>query len=174
MMCLACYTVAVIPSSEMKDLFSAQSTDYARFRPTYPHLLFQHLASLLDQHDLAWDCGTGNVQTAVFLAETFERVIATDPSAKQISGAKRHPKVDYRVGTAERSTLPNASVDLITAAQAFHWFKSDVFFLEADRVLKPGAVLAFWCYELCLISPEVDVIRPVRWKLSLRVGRKPK
>jgi ubiquinone/menaquinone biosynthesis C-methylase UbiE len=47
-------------------------------------------------------------------------------------------------------------VDLVTVAQAFHWFKQDAFFSEARRVLRPGGVLAFWCYSLCSITPEVD------------------
>jgi SAM-dependent methyltransferase len=144
--------------SEFKDLFSRQSAEYARFRPTYPDLLFQYLASLVDKHDLAWDCGTGNGQAAVRLTHSFEHVLATDLSAKQVSSAVRHPKIEYRVGSAEKSSLSDQSVDLITGAQAFHWFHPEEFFAEARRVLKPGGVLAFWCYGLCRITPEVDSI----------------
>jgi SAM-dependent methyltransferase len=144
--------------SEFKDLFSLQSSRNARFRPTYPALLFQYLASLVDGNERAWDCGTGSGQAAVGLALHFEHVLATDPSAKQISGATRHPRVEYRVGTAERSSLGAERVDLVTAAQAFHWFQQDHFFAEAIRVLKPGGVLAFWCYGLGQITPMVDAV----------------
>lgn len=94
---------------------------------------------------MAWDCGTGNGQAAIQLAPHFERVLAGDPSAKQISPATQYPKVECRVGSAENPSIRNASVDLITVAQAFHWFQQDEFFAEALHVLKPGGVLAFWC-----------------------------
>lgn len=142
----------------MKDLFSQQSTDYARFRPTYPAKLFQYLASLVDERRLAWDVGTGNGQAAIALADAFERVIANDSSAQQVSNAQKHPKVEYFIGSAEKSALADQSVDLITVAQAFHWFHPDEFFAEARRVLKPGGVLAFWCYELAKITPEIDAV----------------
>jgi ubiquinone/menaquinone biosynthesis C-methylase UbiE len=145
-------------TSDFKDLFSRQSTDYARFRPTYPDALFKYLASIVEGHSLAWDCGTGNGQAAVKLADYFERVTATDPSAKQLSSAEKHPKVEYLVGSAERTTFSNESVDLITVAQAFHWFNQHEFFAETHRVLKPGGALAFWCYGLARISPEVDAV----------------
>jgi SAM-dependent methyltransferase len=148
----------VNPPPDFKDLFSRQAAQYARYRPTYPPLLFQYLASLVDGHDLAWDCGTGNGQAARLLTPHFERVLATDPSAKQISAAIRAPKIEYRVGSAESPTIAEKSVDLITVAQAFHWFRQDEFFAEARRVLKPGGVLSFWCYGLCQVSPEIDAV----------------
>lgn len=145
-------------SLEFKDLFSQQSVDYARYRPSYPDPLFRYLSSLVGEHQLAWDCGTGNGQAALQLAEYFDQVIATDPSAKQIAHATQHPKVEYRVDSAEKSTLNYQSVDLVTSAQAFHWFRQTEFFDEVHRVLKPQGVLAFWCYGLAQISPEIDQI----------------
>lgn len=50
------------------------------------------------------------------------------------------------------------SIDLITVAQALHWFDIDAFFAEADRVLKPGGVLAFWCYQNCGVDDDVDPV----------------
>ncbi|MGK5085380.1 class I SAM-dependent methyltransferase [Bdellovibrionota bacterium FG-1] len=144
--------------SEFKDLFSKKSGAYAKFRPKYPDLLFRYLASLVDEHELAWDVGTGNGQAAVKIADHFKRVVATDPSAKQISSAARRPNVEYRVGTAEKPVFKDRSLDLITVAQAFHWFRQDEFFAEAKRMLKPGGVLALWCYELIKISPEIDAV----------------
>jgi SAM-dependent methyltransferase len=143
---------------EFKDLFSHQSTDYVRYRPTYPESLFRYLSSLVSSHELAWDCGTGNGQAAIQLTEFFDKVIATDPSAKQISKAIQHPKVEYRTDTAEKSTLNRSSVDLITVGQAFHWFHQHEFFDEVQRILKPQGILAFWCYGLAQITPEIDSI----------------
>lgn len=139
-----------------KDLFSLQATDYARYRPRYPEELFRFLGESCASHALAWDCGTGSGQAALALAPFFARVIATDPSAAQLAQAEEHPKVEYRQATAEASSLPSASVDLITVAQAFHWFRQEEFFRECSRVARPGGLLALWCYELALIEPAVD------------------
>ena len=139
-----------------KDLFSTQSKDYAKFRPTYPDSLLKYLASLTPEHRLVWDCGTGNGQSALLLAEYYDHVIATDPSEKQLASAVSHPKIEYCVGSAEKSGLENKSVDLITVAQAFHWFDQPAFFSEVRRVLKPSGALAIWTYAMAKITPEVD------------------
>src|SRR5688572_12597358 len=97
-----------------RDLFSHQAADYARFRPKYPKALFRHLASVSAGRDLAWDCGTGNGQAAVALTEFFAKVIATEPSEKQLSEAQAHPKVEYRRAPAEQTDLADRSVDLVT------------------------------------------------------------
>ena len=99
-----------------KDHFSAQATDYARFRPDYPAGLFAWLAGIAPMRDTAWDCGTGSGQAAVGLAAHFRHVIATDPSRRQPDHAEPHPRVEYRQASAEVSLLDTASVDLVTVA----------------------------------------------------------
>ena len=141
-----------------KDHFSHHAIDYARYRPDYPAELFEFLASVVKQHDLAWDCGTGNGQAALQLAGNFDRVIATDPSEKQIQNALPHEKISYVVATAEATSIPAGSVDLITVAQALHWFDFESFYREVLRVLKPQGILAVWCYGLTRINPTVDGI----------------
>ncbi len=141
-----------------KDHFSKQARGYTQFRPRYPHELFQYLASLVDRRERAWDCGTGNGQAAIALAEFFDEVIATDPSASQIAQAEQHSNVRYLVSTAEESPLASNSVDLITVAQALHWFDLARFCNEARRVAHPRGVLAAWSYGLATISPDVDRI----------------
>ncbi|MBE7422936.1 MAG: class I SAM-dependent methyltransferase [Zoogloeaceae bacterium] len=139
-----------------KDHFSAQATDYARYRPNYPAELFFWLAGIAPARDMAWDCGTGSGQAAVGLAAHFERVLATDPSRKQLEHAEPHPRVDYRVASAEVSLLDTASIDLITVAQAIHWFDLEKFYAEARRVLKPGGIIAAWTYTLLDVEAGVD------------------
>jgi SAM-dependent methyltransferase len=140
------------------DHFSQQSTDYARYRPTYPEALYDYLASVTPAHNHAWDAGTGNGQAAVGLARHYRSVIASDPSEQQIALATPHKRVTYRVATAEENGLEDYSIDLITSAQAVHWFDLDRFYAEVQRVLKPGGLLAVWCYGLTEITPEIDAV----------------
>jgi SAM-dependent methyltransferase len=139
-----------------KDHFSKQAADYAKFRPRYPQKLFDYLGSTAPSRHLAWDCGTGNGQAAVGLASVFDRVIATDASAKQIANAQSHKKIDYRVAPAENSGIESETLDLIMVAQALHWFDLDRFYAETRRVLKPDGILAASAYNLLHIEPMID------------------
>lgn len=141
-----------------KDHFSGHASDYARFRPRYPRELFAYLASLAPHRELAWDCATGNGQAALGLAEHFARVTATDASEKQIANAREHPRVEYRVATAEESGLESQSIALISVAQALHWFDRAKFFAEAERVLEHGGILAVIVYNFFRTSPAIDDI----------------
>lgn len=141
-----------------KDLFSGHAAEYARFRPSYPPELFAWLADVSPEHDLAVDLGTGNGQAAVSLAEHFERVIGIEPSAEQLAHASAHPRVQYQVATAEATGLTDGAADLLLAAQAFHWFRPEPFFIEVGRVLRPGGALALVSYALSRITPAVDAV----------------
>jgi SAM-dependent methyltransferase len=141
-----------------KDHFSKQAAGYAKFRPHYPQRLFDYLGSIAPGRQLAWDCGTGNGQAAVGLASLFDRVIATDPSEKQIANAQLHEKIEYRVTPAENSGLGSKTIDLIMVAQALHWFDLDRFYQEAQRVLKPEGIVAASAYNLLKIEPAIDEI----------------
>lgn len=138
------------------DHFSGQAQEYARFRPTYPDSLIDFLATSVPARRLAWDCGTGSGQAAVALASRFDQILATDPSREQLSRAEKHPRVEYRIGRESESGLENASADLVTAAQAAHWFDLPAFYAEVDRVLRPGGLIAVWSYQLLTVSPEID------------------
>ena len=141
-----------------KDHFSGNSADYATFRPAYPPELFAWLAARSGGHGLAWDCATGSGQAALGLAPHFARVIATDASADQVAQARPGPGVEYRVASAEASGLPAAAFDLVTVAQALHWFDQTAFHAEVARVLKPGGAVAVWCYERLQMEAALDAI----------------
>lgn len=138
-------------------LFTSVAREYAEFRPGYPPGLFAWLAQAVPSHDSVWDCGCGSGQASVALAGYFGRVHATDVAAEQIAAAKPHPRVHYSVAPAERSGLPAASVDLVTVAQALHWFDVEAFYAEARRVGRPGALLAVWNYPRPrFVAAELD------------------
>jgi ubiquinone/menaquinone biosynthesis C-methylase UbiE len=132
-----------------RDYFSSCSSQYAAFRPRYPPSLFTWLSSVSSAHQRVWDCACGNGQASVDLAGHFQEIYGTDLSAEQIAHAEAHPRVNYRVGLAEASGLPDNFVDLVTVAQALHWFDLPRFYQEARRVARPGALLAVWSYGVC-------------------------
>lgn len=141
---------------ESKDKFSTQAKEYQKFRPHYPELLYGFLYSKLQSFESAWDCGTGNGQVAHKLSEKFAKVFATDISEKQLQQATLKENITYSVSRAEETNFPDNSFDLITVAQALHWFDLEGFYKEATRVAKPGAVIAIWGYNLLRLSPEID------------------
>jgi SAM-dependent methyltransferase len=141
-----------------KDHFSGHAADYSRFRPEYPAALFAWLAAQTPARNRAWDCATGNGQAACALAPHFREVVATDASAQQLENARRCDGVRYAVAPAEASGLADHSVDLVTVAQALHWFDLDRFYAETRRVLRPGGVVAVWNYNLFRLDPAVDAI----------------
>jgi SAM-dependent methyltransferase len=140
------------------DLFSQQASTYAAARPSYPDALFQFIVPLAPRRLLAWDCATGNGQAARDLGRYFERVIATDGSVDQIGHAIPAANVEYRVASAESSGLEANSVDLVTVAQALHWFAHDPFFAEVRRVTVTGGVVAAWSYGSCHAGPDVETL----------------
>ena len=139
-----------------RDHFSRHAAEYAAARPVYPPALFEHLAGLARSHELAWDCATGNGQAAFGLAPWFRRVVGSDASETQIAECVPHEQIDFRVEPAGRTSLAAESVDLVTVAQALHWFDLDEFYGEVRRVTRRGAVLAAWCYDLMRVTPTVD------------------
>lgn len=141
----------------MKDSFSVQARQYAMYRPTYPPELFEFLKDQLNQREAAWDCATGNGQTAVVLAKYFEQVYATDISQQQLNNAQFGPNITYSLQAAEQTSFEDDSFNLVTVSQALHWFRFDDFYKEVRRVTKPGGIFAAWAYSLLTVSPEVDV-----------------
>jgi SAM-dependent methyltransferase len=141
-----------------KDHFSGHAMAYAAHRPVYPAALADWLAAIAPARQAAWDCGCGSGQLTVLLAERFEQIVGTDASAEQVNHAVAHPRVEYRCAPAEDSGLPAASVDLVIAAQAAHWFDMPRFNAEARRVARPGAAVVLVAYEVQHIAPVIDTV----------------
>ena len=142
----------------MKDNFSGYAGMYAKSRPKYPNDLFEYIMSFVIDTELAWDCGTGNGQTAIELSQYFNKVYATDISSSQIGHAGKANNIIYATEPAEKTSLENNSVNLITVSQALHWFNFDEFYNEVRRVAMPGGLIAVWTYSLLKIDPVTDEI----------------
>lgn len=137
-----------------KDFFSGQSKLYATFRPVYPETIYQFIYQHLNGKSTAWDCATGNGQVARELAKHFGQVFATDISAKQLEHAHKADNIFYSVSSAEKTDFHDHQFDLITVAQALHWFNVDGFYKEVNRVAKENALLAVWGYGNCSIADQ--------------------
>lgn len=139
------------------DHFSAIAAAYAAARPTYPPALFTYLAELAPARRLAWDCAAGNGQATLPLARYFDEVVGTDASAEQVAEMAAHPRVRRYTAPADASGLPADSVDLVTVAQALHWFNLRAFWAEARRVLCDRGIVAVWSYGIQHVDEaEVD------------------
>lgn len=125
-------------------LFSGRATDYAQYRPRYPE---EAIATILEGLDnsrqlVAADIGAGTGIASRMLADRNVRVIAIEPNSEMRQAADSHPLVEFREATAEATHLPDASVDLVTCFQSFHWFNPSATLLEFQRILKSSGRLA--------------------------------
>jgi SAM-dependent methyltransferase len=129
-------------------LFSGRAEQYRRHRPTYPAEIFDLLA-----REAGWapsavvaDVGSGTgIFSAMFLARG-NTVFAVEPNGDMRGAAERELGSNDRfrsiAGTAERTTLPDASVDLVACATSFHWFDAAAARVEFRRILRPGRFVA--------------------------------
>lgn len=131
--------------------FSNRVANYVKYRPNYPREIIAYLEANwgLTHETLIADigCGTG-ISSALFL-ENCNRVIGVEPNAAMRVAAleclKQFPAFTIVGGTSTDTTLPDASIDMIVAAQAFHWFDAGATRPEFKRILKPGGfVVLMW------------------------------
>lgn len=143
--------------------FANVANQYSSFRPTYDPTLLRTLVELTGHHEfpapvVALDIAAGSGQATMHLAEYAQTVIASDLALSQIASMPHHPRIQRYVARAESSGLPDHSVDLITVAQAMHWFDVDAFHREVHRILKPNGIIAVWTYALLSGTPELTEI----------------
>lgn len=140
----------------IQDKFSTQASTYKKYRPTYPRGLYEILLNLVETKTACWDCGTGNGQVAVELAKHFDQVYATDISQKQLDQTTPKENITYQIARAEQTAFPDHQFDLITVAQAMHWFDFKAFYQEVKRVGKQDSILSIWGYGLLRIEPQIN------------------
>lgn len=136
--------------SDYTKRFDGKGKAYAASRPGYPAELFEQLVqeNILTADTAIADVGAGTGLFSCAAAPYVKTVYAIDPSEDMLEqGRKAMEKSGVKIlpGTAEKIPLPDASVDLISAAHCFHWFDKTAFLKECQRVLKPdGKVLILW------------------------------
>jgi SAM-dependent methyltransferase len=146
-------------SAAFKDHFSDRAARYATYRPQYPAALAAYLTSIAPATETAWDVGCGSGQFSTQLGDRFARVIAADASADQIALAQPHSHVEYVIATAEQPPIEDHSIDLITAAQAAHWFDLPSFYREVERVARPNAAIALFTYGITVVDgPPREIV----------------
>ena len=134
---------------------------YSKFRPVYPPSVMTVIMDYCRQSKcetkMAVDIGCGSGQSTIALNEYFSSVIGSDNSEAQIAEAPKDISgVAFHISPAEDLTfLSSESVDLITVAQAIHWFNLDLFYPEVERVLKPSGVLAVYGYGIVELDSPV-------------------
>ncbi|MDX2191805.1 MAG: class I SAM-dependent methyltransferase [Gemmatimonadales bacterium] len=142
--------------SGFADHFGGLAADYAQFRPRYPAALFGALAARAPARGLAVDVAAGSGQAASGLAPAFTRVVLVEPSVPQLREAGG---AAARVAaTAEALPLASGVADALVCAQALHWIDLRRFWPEVRRVVRPGGIVAVWCYVLARITPAVDAL----------------
>lgn len=130
---------AVMPSIPTQR-FTDRAVDYALARPSYSDaalgMLFAGFGDLARL--VVADLGAGTGISSRLLAARVERVFAVEPNAAMRESAEPSPNVTWIDGTAENTGLEAASVDLVSAFQAFHWFNPRAALCEMTRILRPG------------------------------------
>ncbi|QJT27321.1 class I SAM-dependent methyltransferase [Aeromonas media] len=128
--------------------FSTRVEAYVKYRPGYPAAMLDFLAdelAMVPEAQVA-DIGAGTGILTTLLAPRVARVWAVEPNDEMRAAARRlladMGNIGWSHGSAEATGLPTGSVDLITVAQAFHWFDRAAFRQECQRLLRPGGRVA--------------------------------
>ncbi|MFJ7922080.1 class I SAM-dependent methyltransferase [Lysinibacillus fusiformis] len=142
--------------------FTDKAEIYAQYRPSYPNEYIDYLlsANQLKEEQMVADIGSGTGILSRQLLEEGMNVIGIEPNDDMIKMAEKSLSIHSRFksikGTAENTTLKGNSVDLVTVAQAFHWFDKKAFKLECQRIVRQRANVALVWNSRDLTSPIIQ------------------
>lgn len=128
--------------------FTDKADIYAKYRPSYPNEYIEYLLSAneLNENQIVADIGSGTGIFSRQLLESGLHVIGVEPNDDMRKMAEQslsqYSRFQSIKATAEHTTLKENSVDLVTVAQAFHWFNKEAFKIECQRILKQKAHVA--------------------------------
>ncbi|MCL2072041.1 MAG: class I SAM-dependent methyltransferase, partial [Oscillospiraceae bacterium] len=121
-------------------VFTGRADVYAKARPSYPDSALEYIVSLAPSKAVFADIGAGTGKFTECLAKQGRKLFAVEPNddmRKQlVTTLSSFPNATIINGTAEVTTLPSNSVDVITVAQALHWFDPEIFRAECRRIAK--------------------------------------
>jgi ubiquinone/menaquinone biosynthesis C-methylase UbiE len=145
--------------------FDSVAETYERTRPGYSHEALAWLAQRLPLKRVL-DLGAGTGKLTRQLVALGADVVAVEPGAEMRAVLERVvPQAEVLAGSAEAIPLDDASVDVVTAAQAFHWFRTDEALREMHRVLRPGGGCAFVWNEWDDNDPMVHELNEILARL---------
>ena len=135
----------ISPAQNNTEAFSGKTGVYANARPGYPNAVMDYITSLIPDNSVFADIGAGTGKFSALIAQRGYSLFAVEPNKemRDLLAVTLAPFQNAKivVGTAEASTLPEHCVDVITCAQALHWFDRDAFRAECRRIGKPGAMV---------------------------------
>jgi len=131
------------------DKFEGKATHYEKGRPSYPAEVIAYLKALVHEDAVIADIGAGTGKLTELMAQVGFEVFAVEPNGDMYAQLQKtltnYPKASTILGTSEMTTLEVKSIDMITVAQALHWFDLEKFRAECQRILKPnGWVVALY------------------------------
>ena len=157
------------------DNFTGKAEAYAKGRPGYPKAAIDKILGLASVDTVIADIGAGTGKFTVNLAERGYSMYAIEPNTdmRRELSTTLAPFTNVKImdGTAEATTLPDHSVDILTVAHALHWFNLDAFRAECRRVIKPGGlIIAIYNHEpgkemtdFCKQTIDAFFTNPTTW-----------
>ena len=151
------------------DAFTGKANIYNKSRPSYPNELINHISQLgINANSTIADIGSGTGKFSELLLSLNAKTYCVEPNEDMRLLAEKslnkHPNFISINGSADNTTLDNKSIDLITVAQAFHWFDKEAFYIECKRILKNnGIVYLIWNTNI-MTEPIIKEIEEVNNK----------
>ena len=144
--------------------FGDDAAAYARYRPTYPDIIYQILTdALTGPRETCIELGAGRGKASLTLAEIFSKVISVEPDARMLAHMPPHPAIQTLNMSAEDARFEAGSADAVVCATCFHWMDQPLILKQAHDWLRPGGVFYAFLYgPIQLLGAAQTVFRKHR------------